>query len=359
MPGGLRSALFNMHDMKKNIDSLDGLRAFACLLVVFGHLAKEEIILDIKGSGQLGVMLFFVLSGFLMAHLYGGEKLSRSRLVEYTFRRVFRVFPAYLAALSISFLLTPYWVDFPYAMDINGFIKHLKLQGDTSVFWTIPVELKFYVFFPMLWLGLGFLPNTVFRSLVIFCLFVAAVNIFPYGERLDLSRYIEFFIGGVCAGYINVHLVDIHARLQHIINAVFVVTLVLILVFIPQVFLHLTGMIHPMWQLPQILAPLFALCVLACANATGWASAIFSNKLFLFLGKISFSLYLVHYPIIYFFNHWQPLLSLAPSINIAFIQIPLALTFAVLLAYGFYVVIESPLRRWGARLNDLVQKKIA
>ncbi len=340
--------------MKKNIDSLDGLRAFACLLVVFGHLAKEEIILDIKGSGQLGVMLFFVLSGFLMAHLYGSEKITVPRLVEYSFRRSFRVFPAYITMLLISFWLSPYWTDFPYNMDMSGLIKHLKLQGDTSVFWTIPVEIKFYVFFPVLWIALGFLQNALLRSAIIFIVFIVSVNIFPYGERLDLSRYVEFFIGGVCAGYFNVHLSTAKRWQQETINTGFFVTLVLILVFIPQVFLHLTGLLHPMWFMPQVLAPLFALCVLLCANITGWARTIFSNRVFLFLGKISFSLYLVHYPFIYFINHWA-LLNPTPW----FIKVILSLTLAISFAYVLYIMIEKPFRQWGVTLNHVLQKRLA
>jgi len=338
--------------VKKNIDSLDGLRAFACLLVVFGHLAKEEIIFDIKGSGQLGVMLFFVLSGFLMAHLYGSEKISASRFVEYTFRRSFRVVPAYVVALLLSFWISPYWADFPYNMDWSGLIKHLKLQGDTSVFWTIPVELKFYAFFPVLWLLLGFLQNNWLRSAIIFIAFVISVIVFPFGERLDLSRYIEFFIGGVCAGYVNSLMQVTHQWKREAINVLFVVTLILIIIFIPQVFLHLTGIIHPMWLIPQILAPLFALCVLLCANSTGWAKTIFSNKVFLFLGKISFSLYLVHYPFIYFINHWE-----LTSATAWFIKIILSLTLAISFACLFYIAIEKPFRQWGAELNHVFQKR--
>lgn len=341
--------------MKKNIDSLDGLRAFACLLVVFGHLAKEEIIFDIKGSGQLGVMLFFVLSGFLMAHLYGCEKISASRFVEYIFRRSFRVVPAYVIALLISFWISPYWADFPYNMDLSGLIKHLKLQGDTSVFWTIPVELKFYAFFPVIWLLLGFLKNNSLRSSIVFIAFIVSINIFPFGERLDLSRYVEFFIGGVCAGYVNSPMNAVTKRWQlEMINGGFLATLVFIIIFIPQVFLHLTGIIHTMWRIPQILAPLFALCVLLCANITGWAKTVFSNRVFLFLGKISFSLYLVHYPFIYFINHWE--LTGAMS---WFTKIILSLTLAVSFAYLFYITIEKPFRQWGAELNHVFQKRFA
>jgi peptidoglycan/LPS O-acetylase OafA/YrhL len=340
--------------VKKNIAALDGLRAFACLLVVFGHFAKEEIIFDIKGSGQLGVMLFFVLSGFLMAYLYGDERLTIPRLVEYSFRRFFRVFPAYLAILALSFLLTPYWAAFPYAMDLSGFLKHVKLQGDTSVFWTIPVEIKFYLLFPLLWLVLGLIPSSRVRAVLMLGVFIEAVNTYPCGEcdRLDLARYVEFFIGGVCAGYIQTCLHIDSAWKKHAINVLFGVSLVLVVVFIPQVFLHLTGIIHPMWQMPQVLATLFALCVLCCANASGWLQQVFASRAMTFLGKISFSLYLLHFPVIVFLGRWT---SILPAV----LQVLVALGAAVVLSYLSYLSIEKTFRRLGFLLNQRLQTMMA
>ena len=106
----------------RNIDSLDGLRGFACLLVVLGHLAKEELIFDIKGIGQLGVMLFFVLSGFLMALLYTDQRLNAERLSVYAVRRVFRVVPAYVAVAVLSFLICQFYDNFGYHVDAHALV---------------------------------------------------------------------------------------------------------------------------------------------------------------------------------------------------------------------------------------------
>ena len=64
--------------MTRNIDALDGLRGFTCLLVVFTHAGNSGLFLNTLGSGQLGVMLFFALSGFLMVHLYGNHEMSKT-----------------------------------------------------------------------------------------------------------------------------------------------------------------------------------------------------------------------------------------------------------------------------------------
>ncbi len=61
-----------------NINSLDGLRGFACLLVVFAHAGRMGL-----GAGVMGVQMFFVLNGFLMAYLYNTGNASYEKLVTF------------------------------------------------------------------------------------------------------------------------------------------------------------------------------------------------------------------------------------------------------------------------------------
>ena len=57
--------------MSKNIPQLDGLRGAAAMIVVLAHAGNLGLIWRNPQSGHIGVMLFFALSGFLMAWLYG------------------------------------------------------------------------------------------------------------------------------------------------------------------------------------------------------------------------------------------------------------------------------------------------
>lgn len=72
-------------------------------MVVFSHAGNQGLFYPIKGTGQIGVMLFFSLSGFLMSYLYGQSRLGAVRLTSYALKRFFRVYPAYLLVVVMSY----------------------------------------------------------------------------------------------------------------------------------------------------------------------------------------------------------------------------------------------------------------
>ncbi|WP_372380933.1 acyltransferase family protein [Xanthomonas sp. NCPPB 1754] len=67
---------------EQRIDSLTGIRGMAALLVVYAHLAEEHFFsISQLHPGEIGVMVFFTLSGFLMAFLYGERPLTTPTLL--------------------------------------------------------------------------------------------------------------------------------------------------------------------------------------------------------------------------------------------------------------------------------------
>jgi peptidoglycan/LPS O-acetylase OafA/YrhL len=111
-----------------------------------------------------GVMLFFVISGFCIHHPYAGPSGKRLDLPEYMVRRLFRIYPPYIIAVLFAF--TVQWLGYHY-----GFLKSLDgrnyelsallLQNSfgsqpecNSALWTIPIEVAFYIFFPLVYFGL-------------------------------------------------------------------------------------------------------------------------------------------------------------------------------------------------------------
>ena len=341
----------------RNIDTLDGVRGLACLMVVLGHLAKEDFIFDIKGIGQLGVMLFFVLSGFLMAHLYLVTPLSPVRFGAYAFRRIFRVVPAYVVVAFVSYVLYQYYADFGYAVDKETLIGLLTLSTQLSVFWTIPVEMKFYAFFPVLWLLLGYIRQPWLKGSIL----LVAIIVWLYTDiptllhldlprtRLTLTKHIEYFLGGMAAAYLSLGVERFcQARSPwrlSLVNAGFIFTLTLIVILVPQVFLHLFGIEHHMWDNSNIIAPVFIACITLAPNISGMLGTIFTHRFARYLGAISFSLYLVHYPCIKFVHDAASTQSW-PTV----FRIMLALFMAGSVASVMFYSIEQPFRRFGARL---------
>ncbi len=158
------------------IPSLDGLRALSILLVVIGHWGwqlphlspQAKWVLMLAGNGELGVYIFFVISGFLITSLLLKEeqKTGRIQIGPFYVRRAFRIWPAlytYLlvvVALRATHLLYTTWKDIlcgvffvenynPYFPGGSNpqywFVGHL---------WSLSVEEQFYLLWPLALVGL-------------------------------------------------------------------------------------------------------------------------------------------------------------------------------------------------------------
>ncbi|MEY2482518.1 MAG: hypothetical protein QOK24_1046 [Verrucomicrobiota bacterium] len=142
---------------------LDLLRAIAIVLVVLYHagLFGFELPHDLQRFGWIGVDLFFVLSGYLIAGqllsaLARGKKLNARR---FYWRRALRILPAYLVVVAICVLL-PSWREYPTMPPLWKFLtftQNLGLRGGTtfSHAWSLCIESQFYLVLPFLLLALA------------------------------------------------------------------------------------------------------------------------------------------------------------------------------------------------------------
>ena len=111
-----------------------------------------------------GVMLFFVISGFCIHYPYAGSNGKPLDLGEYIVRRFFRIYPPYLLAVLFTFAVQ--WLGYHYGFlkgldwrnyELSALLLQNSLGGQPEcnpALWTIPVEIEFYVFFPLVYLGL-------------------------------------------------------------------------------------------------------------------------------------------------------------------------------------------------------------
>jgi peptidoglycan/LPS O-acetylase OafA/YrhL len=156
--------------------ALDGLRAFAVLAVLAGHLK-----LPFSQRGALGVDVFFALSGFLITVLLVEEwQRSRSiRLIEFYKGRLLRLYPALLLMLFLVGFITPareyiissllYFTNWVIALKI----RPLNLElGHT---WTLAIEEQYYLLWPPFLLFL--LKRLPARKVVLFPLALAALSL--------------------------------------------------------------------------------------------------------------------------------------------------------------------------------------
>jgi peptidoglycan/LPS O-acetylase OafA/YrhL len=138
------------------ISALDSLRGIAILAVVARHYLPLDLLPDAAGVilgpfAQGGVILFFMLSGFLIE-----QNLTRDdNLVRYGLHRVFRIVPAYWAALLVIFFVEGF-VTRERLYSPREVIINATFLGDvfsvalmSGVFWTLLIEVKFYLVAPI------------------------------------------------------------------------------------------------------------------------------------------------------------------------------------------------------------------
>ncbi|TYC87321.1 acyltransferase [Novosphingobium sp. BW1] len=95
-------ASFGPDQPPRHFPALDGARGVAAMAVVVSHCANAGFFLRIpgEGTGQMGVLLFVLLSGFLMAFLYGQRSFTNRQVMRYATHRIARVFPLFYLVLA-------------------------------------------------------------------------------------------------------------------------------------------------------------------------------------------------------------------------------------------------------------------
>lgn len=193
------SDYFSFPDIAEQNSWLDALRAIAILLVLFRHGVRiyqsddpdlgwlQNLFLN----GWVGVDLFLVLSGYLIAGSIARASKENGFLNvgRYFSSRVLRIVPAYFVVLGLVVLgAFPFYTP-PGEISLKTVFYHLLFLQDylpsniNVVFWSLGVEEKFYILAPLLMLGLAKFKN---RSLALLCLF-ALFLISPTCKWLTLS----------------------------------------------------------------------------------------------------------------------------------------------------------------------------
>lgn len=315
------------------ISSLDGLRGLAASLVVVSHLdhflAPEYVPQWVRsGLGGEAVAVFYALSGFLMAFLYGSRRFDAP---DFMVHRLARIVPVYaVSVIFVTFLSAV--PSLGYIEPIEGPVqiaRHLVMAGSSGVFWSIPPETQFYFYFLLIWLWLENPTRYQWVPLLTGALVaVCAVSGF-YGPGILLPSKLHFFLSGVIAGRLFAHE---RFRLRH--PAAGFICLALMTFF----FLY-RGVVAPepsSWGLASALCA--AVIVYLAAVGDPVADSVLGSGALKQAGKISFSLYLLHVPVMF-------LTMKAIGSRLAN---PFAVAIAFCVAYGVafisYLAIEKPSR---------------
>lgn len=347
---------------------IEGLRGVAVALVVIFHFK----LLGLNG-GFIGVDIFFVISGFLMTHILFNERFewTANGIFTYYKKRFWRIAPAYYVLLIFIGVL---FISYPYELHIYDFRKsfltslifaynvhapsgagYFEVAAQEKPFlhlWSLGVEVQFYLLWPLL---LFFVKSFSFRTKVLSILsisllsFISSAILSVHDPDVAyfsiLTRLWQFGLGSLAA----LMLLDKPStRISHnlfvsLISTACLTTVLYYAFYAPQAN-------WPSWPaIPVTLAS--ALLLWLGTSPTNIPTRLLSAAPFRWLGKISYSLYLVHWPVVV-------LLFLVYQGEVPY---PIALSgalacigFAVLLYWG----VERPYRTLGKKQVRLFEVRI-
>lgn len=278
---------------------LDSLRAIAVMAVLYSHFWAID-----SEFGQLGVRLFFVLSGFLLTRILLRESAQAQRtaipqqrvLFDFYVRRILRIWPAYYFALIAAVALgasavqrTFAW-DAVFATNILIFREQEWYPLMTGHLWTLSVEEQFYFALPLVVL---LVPRKLLKPFLVACI-GAAVLFRGVICVLDIPRdfYIVLPIAQLDALAGGALLALIQQRRGRIAwQALLAWSLPLALL---GAVARVHGSIHYTFVVAAYVLPMAALVSGADADTDGWLGKLLSHRPLITLGRISYGVYLYH-----------------------------------------------------------------
>ncbi len=372
------------------IPYLDGLRGLGAFLVVTGHMwmlaGWPPFLIPLKvgpldhldllfflAIGDVRVSLFLVLSGFFL-FLPFAKSESRGAsmtLVEFARRRARRILPAYYAAIALS-LAVPVAAYYASAcvkffrgapiepmtwQPLPSIISHLLIaqglspQWFTSLngpMWTLTVEVELYIIFPVLaWLSEKYgIVKIVFLSIVLNLLYRSLahqtfgtllvnpieefdINYYNITRHVFIGRLSEFVLGMLAAKFVINNSAPLILR-----NFILLVASICFSFFVTNRYGLYYGISDLLWGFS------FFLLIINCSTSKR-VGKVFSNRLLSWMGRISYSLYLIHFPLIYIYLRAMKHTGFFVG-QTAFLLMLTGWPLLLFISYHFYNLFEKP-----------------
>lgn len=351
------------------IPALDGLRALAVIAVVIYHMNATAL-----QSGLLGVTIFFVLSGYLITGLLIREwsTIKKINLPQFWLRRVRRLFPAIVFVLLGTIVLTGvfapdmltklrndivaallFFTNWWYIFQDVSYFEAMGAPSPVTHFWSLAIEEQFYLIWPPLLLLLfskRVKKRHIQLGLLVAAIASAAAMAILYSPQADPSRVyygtdtraFSLLIGAFLAFEFPPARVNGHgrqgftARDRKIALGVGSAALAGILVMMVAVngyspFLYYGGI--------ALLSLLTGALIITLADGRSPLARFFALRPLVWIGKLSYSIYLWHYPLLLLMNP-RNFTGETPW----FAYVGQALVILAVSAISYYVV-ETPLRK--------------
>lgn len=352
---------------KRYLPGLDGFRAIAVTAIIIFHMNPNWL-----PGGFLGVDTFFVISGYLITALLISEYYITGEidLINFWLRRIKRLIPAVLFMLTVIltytaffkpeiifdikkdtiaafFYVSNWWYIFQDVDYFNQFaiapLKHL---------WSLAVEEQFYLLYPILLLFLVKFKNQNFTFLILFIISLISLEMMFFLSNSEGNNSRVYFgtdtrlqtllLGALLAiiwppfslkkniSKIQKYIIDLFGIIGLVILIYFFVT-----ISDKDIWIYKGGF--------YLISFITLFIIASVVHPSGLFAKSLSNRLFVYIGKRSYSLYLWHFPIIEFVH------SYFVAGQIPFYVYFLDIILMVTIAEFSYKFIETPIRKKGIK----------
>ena len=369
---------------------LDVLRFFAFFSVFLGH-ALAPLVPEgdtrrsplfflaslARDTGGFGLCLFFLLSAYLISELLLRER-SRTGTVHlraFYARRILRIWPLYFAMLGLGYLVGLVRPD--TAWGIFRFVNYLLLVGNlyaarhgftanpAAPLWSVSVEEQFYLVWPSIvkrgayWIAIASIAFIVVSFATIYILVTKGVSMQAVWVN-SLVQFQFFGIGALIALWLQGRMPTLASpvRIAMLLGAIF-------LWLTANAVFDVSGIrgTEPAWQIMAGYGVVAIGCVLLCVGILG-APASWFPKVIVYLGKISYGLYVFHMLalglvryVLRYAVKWPGLKSVG-FWPLAGLEIVIALGLTMVLAHLSYVLFETPFLRMKERFTFVQSRAI-
>jgi peptidoglycan/LPS O-acetylase OafA/YrhL len=358
----------------RNLPALTGLRFILALWVILHHLAGKNMMIEpwvrslpsglqafIHG-GYLAVGTFFVLSGFVLARSYSTASWNRGSLIRYGVARIARVYPAYLLSLAI---VSPFIFDWCFPTGRTGpapaeQVAQLAnygfvLQGwaaKRAVFWNTPAwslscELFFYLCFPLVAACLSARTWPRILATVAGCLalptFLVAISV-PAPWK-PVHHMADFLLGIAASAAYDWIVQSRILRRGFWLYAPAAAAGTAIVSF--------PALVERWMTLNGALRPINMALLIGLALGGGFPARALSSKLAGYLGKASYSMYILHIPLLWWFKRcWLYRSGILSQNGCALVYIAGVVAVSTAASEWFEEPANRRIRNWvGARLR--------
>ncbi len=338
--------------MNKYYKELDGLRFIAIAIVLIGHAGVA-----FPKSGTVGVEIFFVLSGFLITMILTSEyqRKSKINIKDFYIRRFLRLFPA-LIILIFLYCITEQLVNREIKLDVIVIVITYTANWARAIFdydlgtmghcWSLANEEQFYLIWPLIIL---FLEKNIkshlnkflillFISLLCSHYRASLVGIYSLPRiYFSLDAHCDGLIMGSAMSYFSSYYTK-HQKIFYKFESHYKKFIILISVIGLITLTHLISWINPsMSRIGFTIVIIISSLVISdlVIFKKSLLSTFLSFPLFVYLGKISYGLYLYHYPIFIYLES-----TIYKSDDNFLLQLPLKLLLTILLSVLSYHLIE-------------------